>query len=148
MCGRYFTRQQKQEIAERYRISLENVTTAPYPPNYNIAPSDEALFIRNNPKIGELELVTMCWSQERYVTTYRTFNARGDRLLTSPLWSKMMAQKRCMIAMSGFYEYPGQDALAFEAAGADLVVAGGLWSTVGAGHRRDEGTGCDLKSFE
>jgi putative SOS response-associated peptidase YedK len=135
MCGRYYTRAQKQEIAERFRISLDQVTPAPYPPNYNIAPTDEALVIRTHRKTGELELVTMRWSQQKYVSTFASFNAKGERLLESPLWKGLLKHKRCLIPMSGFYEYPGQDAMAFEVTGEDgevqdLYAAGGLWSTV------------------
>ncbi len=130
MCGRYYTRQQKQEIAERFRIGIEQVSAAPYPANYNIAPTDEALVIRTNRKTGEPELVTMRWSQQKYVSTYATFNAKGERLLHSPLWKGLLKHKRCLIPMSGFYEFPGDGAMLFEVAGTDLYAAGGLWSTV------------------
>jgi putative SOS response-associated peptidase YedK len=44
MCGRYYTKRQKQEIAERMRA--KKVFDEPFLPNYNIAPTTYEPIVR------------------------------------------------------------------------------------------------------
>jgi putative SOS response-associated peptidase YedK len=39
---------------------------------------------------------------------FQTFNARSDRLTSSPLWKKAYPSKRCIMPVSAFHEWKGK----------------------------------------
>ena len=55
MCGRYYNRRQKQEIAEQLRA--KKVFGAPYAPNYNVAPTTFQPIARQERDTDDRELI-------------------------------------------------------------------------------------------
>jgi putative SOS response-associated peptidase YedK len=123
MCGRYFTKRQKQEIAER--LHARTVFDAPLAPNYNIAPTTYQPFLRLNRETSERELVQLRWGlmphSAKRADEYKpfaTFNARTETILASlkefapggkakpSIWREPIKKRRGVVYADGFYEWP------------------------------------------
>lgn len=59
---------------------------------------------------------------------FHTFNARSDRLTSSPLWRKVYPAKRCIIPVSAFHEWQGKQVYNIHPQGEATALAG-LWQT-------------------
>lgn len=110
MCGRYYRRSEKQEIAERFRAG--KVYDFPLAPDYNIAPSTFQPIIRPDPDTGERALVQMRWglipakiADPDGFKIYTTSNARSETILDKPIWKGPFLHSRCLIPIDGFYEW-------------------------------------------
>ena len=110
VCGRYYSRKQKQEIAEHFHVG--KVFDAPLAPNYNIAPTTFQPVVRLERDSDERELVLMRWGLVPHFAKsladfkgFSTFNARAESLTTSATWRTPFKKRRCIIPADGFYEW-------------------------------------------
>jgi hypothetical protein len=114
MCGRYYSRFEKQQIAERFHVRRGLEDVGPIVPNYNVAPETFQPVIRGsreNPR--EHELVLMRWAivpwfakREDEFKALSTINAKSDRLEDSKMWREPFAKRRCLVPATGLYEWP------------------------------------------
>ncbi len=114
MCGRYYNRRQKQEIAETLRATT--VFEEPLAPNFNVAPATFQPSLRNQRDTGERELVLMRWGLVPFFAKsledfkgFSTFNARAETLATAATWRKPFQKRRCLVPADGFYEWKALD---------------------------------------
>lgn len=60
-----------------------------------------------------------------------TFNARSDTVATEPMFRDAFKRRRCLIFMSGYYEWvkapDGSQPFYFTAKYGELLTAAGLW---------------------
>src|ERR1700677_3367308 len=113
MCGRYYSRGQKQKIAEHFKAG--KVFEEPLAPNYNIAPSTFQPVIRLDRDSEERELVLMRWglvphfarsmADTKLFAGLSTFNARAETLTTAATWRIPFKNRRCIVPADGFYEW-------------------------------------------
>lgn len=110
MCGRYNVTDSPviQELMEE----LGMAGSAPRP-QLNVSPGGTGEFVMEAG--GDRYLVPGVWSLlierrpdgdgYRPNPKFHTFNARSDRLTSSPLWKKVYPSKRCVIPVSAFHEW-------------------------------------------
>ena len=85
----------------------------PGPDNYNAAPTETITVVRLNPE-REPELVPMrwwltpSWSKEMS-TKYSMFNAKSETVAKSRAFREPFAKRRCVVPISGFYEWARQN---------------------------------------
>lgn len=110
MCGRYYNRRQKQEIAAQLRA--KKIFDAPYAPNYNIAPTTFQPIVRQERDSDERELILARWGLVPYWAKtlaefkgFSTFNARAETILASPTWRGPFKTRRCLVPVDGFFEW-------------------------------------------
>jgi putative SOS response-associated peptidase YedK len=110
MCGRYFRRSDKQQIAERFHAG--KVFEDPLTADYNIAPTTFQPIIRLSRDSGEREMALLRWGMVPYFATslkefkgMTTFNARAESVATSATWREPFKRRRCLIPADGFYEW-------------------------------------------
>jgi putative SOS response-associated peptidase YedK len=77
--------------------------------NFNAAPTENIPVLRMNEE-GSVELTNMRWwltpSWAREPSTqYSMFNAKSETAATSPAFSGPYAKQRCVVPVSGFYEW-------------------------------------------
>ena len=108
MCGRF-----NVETAPLTRWLLDVLGVAhPGPDNHNAAPTESIAVIRAD-ALGDLEVARMRWwltphwAKERS-TRYSMFNARRETLATSPAFREPFRRHRCLVPVSGFYEWTGK----------------------------------------
>jgi putative SOS response-associated peptidase YedK len=83
MCGRYRRTTAEEELARRYHIPIPPQRDLPI--SWNIAPSEDVLAIRYNPKTRQRSLDALRWGLIPYrakdpKVAYRTINARVENL--------------------------------------------------------------------
>ncbi len=109
MCGRIVIERSLEEIAEIYHTASRIPADLRTGPRYNIAPTQPIRAIRLNSE-GDRELVSVRWglipSWSKEGTKGKLlFNARGETVATLPSFRKAFSARRCLIPVSGFYEW-------------------------------------------
>lgn len=132
MCVRYYRTEDKQAIAEYFASKPDD--DAPFPPDYNAAPTTTQPIIRQGRDTGLRELVGMRWGLVGFGSkgpdsTRATFNARAESLAASGLWRVPLHKRRCLVPVSGFYEWRKSDKAPFRFTlrGQPMCALAGLW---------------------
>lgn len=105
MCGRF-----NVEADPLSRLLLELVRLRhPGPDNHNAAPTETIVVLRLNER-DEPELVPMRWWLTPYWAKslggrYATFNAKAETVETTPTFREPFRRRRCVVPVSGFYEW-------------------------------------------
>ena len=108
MCGRYRRTSQEEELARLYHIPIPKQTDLPI--SYNIAPSQNVLALRYDPKESVRSFVSLrwglipAWAKDEKIG-YRTINARMETVQTAPSYRNAFQRRRCLILANGFYEW-------------------------------------------
>jgi putative SOS response-associated peptidase YedK len=120
------------------------------PPNWNVAPTQQAMVVRRHPASGERRLDALTWGLVPHFTKdlkkcTRPINARSETAATSGMFRGALAARRCLVPADAFYEWrttaDGKQPYAIARAdGAPLALAG-LWE----GWRSPDGE--TLRSF-
>lgn len=154
MCGRYYRRSGKQNIAEAFREKLVDDGTPSPPWDYNVAPTTIQPIIRNNRDTNERELVSLRWGLIPFFTKdikdvkgISTINARSEAVTTSRTFREPFKKRRCLVPASGFYEWKKLDEknkqpFAFDLANGQMMAFAGLWDGW-----KDPATGNWLQSY-
>jgi len=108
MCGRYYRRSDKQQIAEAFRLGLP--TTFEILPSFNVCPQSFQPIVRLDEESGERELTQARWGLVPFWAkdpkiAYNTINAKAETLSTSPAFREALKRRRCLVPLDGFYEW-------------------------------------------
>jgi putative SOS response-associated peptidase YedK len=111
MCGRYFRRSEKQQIAERFHAS--NLGDFPLAPDYNVAPSTFQPIIRESRDDASVrELILARWGLiphfAKSLADFKglaTINAKAESVMTSSTFRVPFERRRCLVPLDGFYEW-------------------------------------------
>lgn len=150
MCGRYYSRAQKQRIAEAFQAGIPEHLD--FMPSYNIAPQTFQPVVRISPETAEREIAPMrwglipFWSKDAKIG-YSTINARAETVATGPAFREALKCRRCLVPASGFYEWQKLDAktkqpYAIAVEGEDPIAFAGLWE-----RWTDKATGKALETY-
>ena len=112
MCGRFSVDDQDQGLDDAYR----SLVGCPFPgvSNLNTAPTETAWIVRvDSPAGGSLTALEAKWSLTPYwseaaAPKYATFNARAETLATSRAFREPFRRRRCVVPVSGYYEWRKQ----------------------------------------
>jgi putative SOS response-associated peptidase YedK len=107
VCGRYthlFTWKQLHRL-----LDLSHWPDVELTPRYNVAPTQAAPVVRLNER-GERDGVMLRWGlipswAEDVSIASRLVNARGETAFDKPAFRKAMVERRCLVPISGFYEW-------------------------------------------
>ena len=132
MCGRFAQQRPASELAEIF--AAEPLADDPGP-QFNVAPTDEALVIVQ--REDRRAVVAYRWGliphwSENAKVGSKMFNARAETLTSSPAFRDALVRRRCLIPVDGFYEWKRvgtvrQPYLIGRADGLPLTLAG-LWA--------------------
>ncbi len=134
MCGRFASTLAPELIARLFatRNLLPNLG-----PNWNTAPSQEALVVRRHPDTGERHLDALKWGllpswTKDTAKAKRPINARSETAAQLPTFRGAFAKRRAIIPVAAFYEWrrpegqPKQPYAIARTDGSPLALAG-LW---------------------
>jgi putative SOS response-associated peptidase YedK len=135
MCGRFTTKMTWTELVALYRLTMK---APPHnlPPRYNICPTDLVDVVRAVETGRELVpmrwgLVPRWWSRPLKDLRAATFNARAETVETKPFFRDAFRQDRCLIPMSGYYEWQstpvGKQPWYHASHDGSCLTAAGLW---------------------
>ena len=126
MCGRYAAAWEPTKFHETFGMQ------PPLFENYNVAPTANAPIIREQG--GEREVMLARWALlPRWVSkpvdfTARTFNARRELLLEKASFKRPFESQRCLVPISGYYEWSADKQPYFvHANGEGPLALAGLW---------------------
>jgi putative SOS response-associated peptidase YedK len=136
MCGRFTKNYTWQQIHALYSL----LTPAAIPnmqPSFNVCPTDPVDIVVANDGRRELQtvrwgLIPFWWSKPVKELRLATFNARVETVTTKPFFREPFKSKRCLMPMSGYYEWQdtphGKQPWYFTARdGAPILTAAALW---------------------
>lgn len=150
MCGRYYRRSDKQQIAEAFRLGLP--TTFEILPTFNVCPQSFQPIVRLDEESGQRELMQARWGLVPFwakdpKVAYNTINAKAETLTTSPAFREPVKRRRCLVPMDGFYEWEPTGAKTRQPY-AVSVASGGLFAVAGLWDRwKNKSTGEWLDTF-
>lgn len=115
MCGRFF----RHGVSwEEYHDALGVIPPAgvlPPEATYNAAPTTIQPIIRNNEHSGVREmaparwgLVPSWWTKPLSEMKFSSFNAMAETVAEKPVFRGAYRHKRCLLPVSGFYEWTGK----------------------------------------
>ncbi len=129
MCGRYSLTKAEElssffEIDERPEIL----------PRYNIAPTQDALVVRQD-RMGRRRLIRMMWGLVPHWAKQpqpgRHINARSETAAVRPAFRDPFRWRRCLVPADGFYEWKHQNGRKqpyhFRLPDGGLFAFAGLW---------------------
>ncbi|MEM8935134.1 MAG: SOS response-associated peptidase [Pseudomonadota bacterium] len=134
MCGRFWA----SLTWEEYRALLDLQSPPPpsnFQPNWNTAPTHNVLIC--NTRNGERRIEEMKWGLVppwmKEKPKFSTINAKSETLEEKASWKGSLHKQRCVIAISGFYEWrrgPGKAKQAFAIKRKDgkPMLLAGLWA--------------------
>jgi putative SOS response-associated peptidase YedK len=109
MCGRFTRYLPWSEIHRLYRLTAPADIGRNTQPRYNIAPTQDVLFVTNGENGGSHKLregrwwLVPWWAKE--IPKAAMFNARSETIETSGAFKDAFKSKRCLIPADGFYEW-------------------------------------------
>ena len=134
MCGRYQLKTEARRLAELFHaLHVEGAELLV--PRYNIAPGTPVLIVRDTPTGRRIEHVRWGlvpgWAEDPKIG-YRMINARSETAATKPGFRGAMKYRRCIIPVSGFYEWKKLDSKTKQPhhitlEGVDAFGLAGLW---------------------
>ncbi len=139
MCGRYLRRSDKQRLAAHFHAHPFPADLPLPDADYNIAPTTYQPIIRQSREAGDRELILARWDLVPFFTKdlkdvkgLSTINARSETIATAPTWREPFRKRRCLVPVSGFYEWPKvgkppKQPYAFELASGQTFAFAGLW---------------------
>lgn len=132
MCGRFTRQFTWRQLQYLYSLSPGGSNLQP---RYNIAPTTPIDTVIEQD--GKRALVPMRWGlipgwwKKTAKEVPATFNARSDTVATKPMFRNAFKKRRCLIPMSGYYEWvkapDGKQPFYFCAKNDELLTAAGLW---------------------
>lgn len=150
MCGRYYRRSDKQQIAEAFRLGLP--TTFEILPSFNVCPQSFQPIVRLDEETGKRELAQARWGLVPFWANdpkiaYNTINAKAETLAASPAFREALKRRRCLVPLDGFYEWEpsgGKNKQPY----AVSLASGGLFGVAGLWDRwKDKASGEWLDTF-
>ena len=110
MCGRYTLQSPSDVLAELYEVEGDFLVQ----PRFNIAPTQNALVLREAEDGDGRELVNLKWGLIPFFSkdmkmAARMINARAETLAEKPSFRAAFKKRRCIIPASGFFEWRAED---------------------------------------
>jgi putative SOS response-associated peptidase YedK len=133
MCGRFTQAYTWEELVALYRLTMPPLNTQP---SYNVCPTDpiDVILPAEEGSHGFARarwgLVPYWWSKPLKQLP-ATFNARSDGVATKPMFREAFKKRRCVVPMSGFYEWrqmeDGKQPFFISSADGGVLSCAGLW---------------------
>ncbi|WP_367392083.1 SOS response-associated peptidase [Lewinella sp. LCG006] len=131
MCGRYSQVFTLAQVEQQLEMPLDG--SSEVVPNYNVAPTQEAVVILNEaPHL----LQPLRWGLVPYWSKdiqqgARLINARSESIVTKPSFRIPIRQRRCLVIADSFYEWRRSGSQKYPyriiRSNDDLLVMAGIW---------------------
>lgn len=138
MCGRIIVEPRLVDLIAALLIDTVDVPDEAAPPKLNVAPTEPVLVVTLDGTLRRLQamrwgLIPTWWRADRPPAA--TFNARAEGITEAPTFRPSLADRRCVVVASGFYEWTGdrkdRRPLLIRRADEQLLLFAGLWSDGG-----------------
>lgn len=109
MCGRSSLTKTEKELEARFQATFYSDELERYNPlpNYNAAPTNMMPVLTESDP-GHIHIfrwgLIPFWAKDKSIGT-KMINARSESLLEKPAFRSLMASRRCIVPLDGFYEW-------------------------------------------
>jgi putative SOS response-associated peptidase YedK len=133
MCSRYNLTTLVEAVREHFSVT----NGEPYPPRYNIAPTQPVLIVRlNEVRARELTLVRWglipSWAKDPARLSLM-INARAESAAEKASFRGAMRHRRCLVPANGYYEWTGKAGARqphlIRRPDSGLIALAGLWES-------------------
>lgn len=136
MCGRFTRYLSWAQIHALYRLTLPADRGRNTPARYNIAPTQDVLFVTADDEGGHRVREGRWWLVPAWaieMPKYAMFNARSEDAARKPAFRDSFRSRRCLIPADGFYEWTrgndgGRDPWHIHLPGHRPFSFAGLWA--------------------
>lgn len=152
MCGRFTHLFKWKELVRLVKLVYPAAGEAPkLPERFNVAPTQTAPVVTMHADGRHGELLTWglvpFWSKDRTIA-YKTINARSETAATSPAFREAFKKRRCIVPVSGFYEWHKLDAKTKQPWYITPADEGGVFAFAGLWESwKGEGMDAPLRTF-
>jgi putative SOS response-associated peptidase YedK len=111
MCGRFTLRTPATVLIEHFDLDARgNSQLELFEPRYNIAPTQEIVVVRADPRDGIRSVTRQRWGlipswTKEPISGPPMINARAETLANKPAFRSAYRSRRCLIPADGFYEW-------------------------------------------
>ena len=135
MCGRFASSLPPEAIRALFRTPGVPPNLGP---NWNVAPSQDAMVVRRHPETSERRLDALRWGLvPPFIKDLRIapkpFNVRSETVATSGMFRRALAKRRAIVPADAYYEWratqTGKQPYAIARADGAPVAFAGLWET-------------------
>jgi putative SOS response-associated peptidase YedK len=107
MCGRAYETYTDEELYFQY-LNKRPLNPISFTPIFNLCPTDNSPVLRLIE--GERQFQQMRWQlvpnwEPAFSTKLTTINAKSETVFDSPLFGELISRQRCVVPLSGFYEW-------------------------------------------
>lgn len=107
MCGRVYQTYTEEELYFQY-LNKHPMNRLHFTPVYNLCPTQDSPVLRLVD--GERRFEQMRWQlvpyrEPEFSTKLSTINAKSETVFDSPLFGEIITRRRCIVPISGFYEW-------------------------------------------
>jgi putative SOS response-associated peptidase YedK len=143
MCGRAYETYTDEELYFQY-LNKRPLIPLQFTPIYNLCPTQDSPVLRLHS--GERQFDVMRWqlipaTEPAFTTKLSTINARSESVFESRLYRDLVARQRCIVPLSGFYEWKteGQTKRPFKIhlQNNAIMSVAGIWDTWRPGTPRE-----------
>lgn len=143
MCGRFVSTNTPEQIADFFGASFEG---EPLPASYNVAPTNDVYAVvsdgSSSPVVRAFHWgLVPVWAKDIKIGS-SMINARAETLAEKPTFKGLLRKKRCIIPITGFYEWqaataeaplgpkgkPVKQPMFIHRVDGDMLAVAGLWS--------------------
>src|SRR5690242_3698015 len=110
MCGRAYETYTDEELYFQY-LNKRPLIPLQFTPIYNLCPTQNSpvLLLHN----GDRQVDVMRWqlvpaTEPTFATKLSTINARSEDVFGSRLYGDLVVRQRCIVPLSGFYEWKNE----------------------------------------
>jgi len=133
VCSRYNLTETLEAVRDHFGV----VNGEPYPPRYNIAPTQPVLIVRLD-EVRRRELVLVRWG---FIPSWAKdptrlslmINARAEGATEKASFRGAMRHRRCLVPANGFYEWTGKSGARephlIRRPNSELLAFAGLWES-------------------
>jgi putative SOS response-associated peptidase YedK len=142
MCGRFAS----QIPPDAMRAIFQTLNAVPnIAPTWNLAPTQPAMVVRRHPETSDRHLDLLRWGVIPHFTkdlkaARKPINARSETAAASGMFRGALAQRRCLVPASAFYEWKampdGKQPYAIARTDGEPLVFAGLWEGLAGARRR------------
>lgn len=105
MCGRFYFKSNKDKLSQQFGV--ENAVDTKT--SYNVTPSSKCIVVR--PNLDSKEFANLSWglvpSWAKPDNKVKPINAKAETIREKPYFRNAYNKHRCIIPVSGFYEWQG-----------------------------------------
>lgn len=137
MCGRSSLSKTEKEIEKRFNATFysEELTRYNPLPNFNVAPTHyhPVLLMQDSEHLHLYRWgLVPSWAKDKSIGS-KMINARSETLLEKSAFKRLLASKRCLIPLDGFYEWKinGKSKIPYRIVTTDQEIfsVAGLWDS-------------------